>query len=126
LSNFIGHKAKLRPLGVTFKRRGAGAVDLPSDAAAGGSRTEAGLLNWRRSFARHEKGSLADMIRDDARAEAERWIASLNVLPCTYGTLIDLREPAAAVPYCGYYRMLILRAAERQLTKQGARVVLPD
>jgi hypothetical protein len=72
------------------------------------------------------KARWADMIRDEARAEAERWIASLNVLPCTYGTLIDLREPAAAVPYCGYYRMLILRAAERQLTKQGARVVLPD
>ena len=72
------------------------------------------------------KARWADMIRDEARAEAERWIASLNLLPCTYGALIDLREAAAAVPYCGYYRMLMLRAAARELTKQGARVVLPD
>jgi hypothetical protein len=66
------------------------------------------------------------MIREQARAEAGKWIESLNLLPCTYGTLIDLREAAAAVPYCGYYRMLMLRAAARQLTKHGARVVLPE
>jgi hypothetical protein len=87
---------------------------------------DAGLLNRRHPSRGTKKACGAGMIREEARAEAGRWIESLNLLPCTYGALIDLREAAAAVPYCGYYRMLILRAAERQLRKQGARVVLPD
>lgn len=59
-----------------------------------------------------------------AQKEARRWIDSLN-LRAARGRLIDLREPAAALPFTGQFRQMVLRAAARLLKTRGANALLP-
>ena len=65
------------------------------------------------------------MVWNDAHREAQTWVASMK-LPCVRGKVIDLRDPARDIPFVGSFRRLVLRAASRQLIKEGASVIQAD
>lgn len=61
-----------------------------------------------------------------AKKEARHWIDSLN-LQNVSGRLIDLREPAKALPFSSdHFRKMVFRAAERLLKTRRATAILPD
>ena len=62
----------------------------------------------------------------DAKADADRWLGSLNVKRPPPGETLDLRRHAVTLPFTGRYRLMVINALARLLKKRRIEAVLPD
>ncbi len=64
---------------------------------------------------------------DRAQKEAQRWVDSLNLATKSMqGQSVDLTEQAKSLKFEPKFRVMVIRAAKRLLTKRGVTPVIPE
>ena len=58
----------------------------------------------------------------DAKQDAAKWLLELNLPMDLHGLTIDLRTLGEKLPVQGPFRLMVLRAAARELRHRGAKI----